>query len=120
MSSPKSYNIDRTEEELGTTLQGVKEEGSKSTLWDNPPILPIYVRNNNSHVQIAANVSSATAVDALSTQMVTNIMHEVTKSNTGPETAPIILGSPNAELFRQGSEAVFMVSLSDNFLNGKP
>jgi RNA polymerase subunit RPABC4/transcription elongation factor Spt4 len=83
----------------------LKGEGSKVALWDNPPILPLCVGNNGSRVQIAATVSSSTAVDALSNQMVTNIMQEVTRSNNVDSGSSA--DSTPAELFRQESDSGF-------------
>jgi len=103
------------EEQLTTSLRCVKGEASRLVLWENPPILPHFQSTDvDNEGQVPSTISSTTAVEAISAQMVTNILQEVTRkssmdSNVG--NSEVHHQNPDAEM--QVSKFKFLLSFSE-------
>ncbi|ODM97024.1 putative E3 ubiquitin-protein ligase HERC1 [Orchesella cincta] len=80
-------------EEMTTSLKSIKDESSQSSIWDMTSGLKTRCNDHNissndstssgqSSSNSAASKSSATALEALSSQMVSDIIHEVTRKGS--------------------------------------
>ncbi|CAG7693965.1 unnamed protein product, partial [Allacma fusca] len=99
------------EEEMTTSLKCIDGEATQSCLWENASRSSASTTKTHSagNVQIPVSSSSSTAVEALSSQMVSDIIHEVTRKgsldNLKPgEDAQIPSADPKAALNKRKLE----------------
>jgi len=88
-------SADSEEEEMTTSLKSMKGEASELRLWDSiPPSLINQTRIQQQNLyspSVTQGSASSTAVEALSSQMVSDIIHEITRKGSNeslpqPET----------------------------------